>query len=99
MGRASTIFNADRYLGGAIGVALYTTSIVAVGQTQVLGGRIVANFASYRAAWFVAAGVSLVGAIMALGIKDADAVATVVVRARRRPVAQASLELEGALKP
>jgi MFS family permease len=97
MGRASTIFNATRYLGGAIGVAFLTTTIVAVGQTRLVGGRPVADLASYQAAWFVAAGVTLIGSIIALGIKDADAAATVVGRARRNQ--ELPFELESAIEP
>jgi EmrB/QacA subfamily drug resistance transporter len=99
MGRASTIFNAVRYLGGAIGVAILTTAMVAVGQTHLVEGRTVANLASYHAAWLVAAGLSLVGAVIALGIKDADAAATIVKRVPRNARPDISFKLEGALEP
>jgi hypothetical protein len=38
-GRASTMFNVMRQLGGAVGVAVFTTAIVAVGITKIVAGR------------------------------------------------------------
>src|SRR4029077_2725391 len=42
-GRASTMFNAVRQLGGAVGVAVLTTVIVLVGRDHVVAGHEVAN--------------------------------------------------------
>jgi EmrB/QacA subfamily drug resistance transporter len=85
-GRASTLFNAVRQLGGAIGVALLTTVIVGVGATHRVGGHEVANLAAYRITFLVAAAVCLFGVASALSIHDADAAATIPPRRLRRRV-------------
>ena len=79
-GRASTMFNVGRQLGSAIGVAVFTTVIVAVGATKVVAGQVTPNLAAYHAAFAVAAGLALVGAVVALTIHDADAASTMVRR-------------------
>ena len=84
-GRASTMFNAFRQLGGAIGVALLTTVVVLVGSTHRVAGHEVANLAAYRITFLVAAMVCLTGVASALMIRDADAAATIPVRRPRRP--------------
>ena len=55
-GRASTMFNVFRQLGSALGVAVFTTAIVAVGATTTVAGRVTANLAAYHVAFLVAAG-------------------------------------------
>jgi EmrB/QacA subfamily drug resistance transporter len=85
-GRASTMFNAIRQLGGAIGVALLTTVIVLIGATHVVAGHEVANLTAYRITFLVAAVVCLAGVASALSIRDADAAATIPARRRRRAV-------------
>jgi EmrB/QacA subfamily drug resistance transporter len=84
-GRASTMFNVGRQLGSAVGVAMLTTVIVAVGATMTVAGRVTPNLAAYHAAFLVAAGVAVAGAAVALTIHDADAAATMVRRGRRKP--------------
>ncbi len=83
-GRASTLFNALRQLGGAIGVALLTTVIVLAGATHRVAGHEVANLAAYRITFLVAAAVCLAGVAWALTIRDADAAATIPARRARR---------------
>ena len=83
-GRASTMFNTIRQLGGAIGVAVLTTVIVLVGPVHMVGGHPVANLTAYRVAFLVAAAVCLCGVACSLSIRDADAAATIPVR-RGRP--------------
>jgi MFS family permease len=83
-GKASTMFNALRQVGGAIGVALLTTAIVAVGPTRLVAGHAVANLTAYRIAFLVAAAFCLAGIASALTIRDADAAATIPAR-RRHP--------------
>ena len=56
MGRASTLFNTGRQLGGAIGVALLTTVIATVGPTRIVASHVVADLGAYHAS-FVAAGI------------------------------------------
>ncbi len=85
-GRASTMFNTVRQLGGAIGVAILTTAIVAVGPVHVVGGHLVANLTAYRVAFVVAAAVALLGAACALTISDSDAARTIPVRKQRPAV-------------
>jgi MFS family permease len=76
-GRASTMFNAIRQLGGAIGVAVLTTAIVFVGPVHDVAGHAVANLAAYRAAFLVAAAVCLCALPFSLSIRDADAASTI----------------------
>ena len=81
-GRASTLFNTARQLGGAIGVALLTTVVAAVGPTRILAGRAVANLGAYHAGFLAAAGVALLAIFAAFTVSDTDATATMVRRGR-----------------
>jgi EmrB/QacA subfamily drug resistance transporter len=76
-GRASTMFNAIRQLGGAVGVAVLTTVIVLVGPVHLVNGHTVANLTAYRAAFLAAAAICLCGVAWSLSIRDADAAATI----------------------
>jgi EmrB/QacA subfamily drug resistance transporter len=91
-GQASTMFNAVRQLGGAIGVALFTTVVVLVGATHRVAGHEVANLTAYRITFLVAAAVSLAGVAAALSIRDSDAAATIPARKRRVPATRPPLE-------
>ena len=82
-GRASTMFNAGRQLGGAIGVAAFTTAIVAVGAFHRVAGHVAANLGAYHAAFLAAAAIALLALPVALTISDLDAAATIVRRPRR----------------
>jgi EmrB/QacA subfamily drug resistance transporter len=83
---ASTLFNAIRQLGGAVGVAVLTTALTAVGVTRQHGGEIVPHLAAYHVTFLVAAGLALFGALCALTIHDDDAASTRTARPRlRRP--------------
>ena len=87
-GRASTLFNAQRQLGGALGVALLSTVVAAFGPFAVRAGRRVPHLMAYHAAFLTASGVALVGAVLAFTlVHDADAASTMV--SRRRPAAPA----------
>ena len=79
-GRASTMFNAVRQLGGAIGVAVLTTAIVLVGPVHVVDGHPVANLTAYRVAFGVAAAICLCAVAFSLSIHDADAAGTIPAR-------------------
>ncbi len=83
-GRASTLFNALRQLGGAVGVALLTTVVATVGPAHLVEGRPVPNLAAYHAAFLVAAATALVAAVCALTVSDAEAAPTIVPRRRRQ---------------
>jgi EmrB/QacA subfamily drug resistance transporter len=97
-GRASTMFNAVRQLGGAIGVAAFTTVVVAVGAVHLVDHRAVADLAAYHAAFLTAAAFALVGGLASLRIRDADAISTMRDRRRAAPENETSpkrLALEG----
>jgi MFS family permease len=79
-GRASTMFNAVRQLGGAVGVAVLTTAIVLVGPVHLVAGHPAANLTAYKVAFLVAAAISLLAVPCALSIRDSDAARTIPVR-------------------
>jgi EmrB/QacA subfamily drug resistance transporter len=81
-GRASTLFNASRQLGGAVGVAFLTTVLAAAGPTRISFGHLVPNLSAYHAGFLAAAGVALVAAGTAFTVNDADAAGTMVRRGR-----------------
>ena len=83
-GDASTIFNAQRQLGGAVGVAILTTVITALNPSHVVAGHTVANLHAYHVGFLVSAGVALLAGGAALTVHDEDATSTIT--ARRRPV-------------
>jgi MFS family permease len=72
-GRASTMFNAGRQLGGAVGAALLSTVISAVGVVRVVGGRPHPYAHAYHLAFLTAAALSVLAAGLALGVSDSDA--------------------------
>ncbi|MEO6858601.1 MAG: MDR family MFS transporter [Solirubrobacteraceae bacterium] len=81
--RASTMFNGFRYLGGAIGVAVLTTILAAVGPVHLVGGHPVSNLVAYHTAFLAAAGIAVLGAVVSLTVSDYEARATMVRRAKR----------------
>jgi predicted MFS family arabinose efflux permease len=84
---ASTIFNAQRQLGGAIGVALLTAVIAALHPVRTIDGRAQANLGAFHTGLLVCAAVAVAGALAALTIRDSDAAATMVrIGAKRAPV-------------
>ena len=87
-GRASSIFNAAKQLGGAVGVALLTTVLAAAGPTRLAAGHATANLAAYHDAFLTAAAAALLAITAALTIHDTDAAATMVPRRRQHPNGQ-----------
>lgn len=81
--RASTMFNALRQLGGAVGVAVLSTVVAAVGPLHVVAGHPRPNLAAYHLAFLVAAALSVLAGIVATTVNDADAAGTMVRRGRR----------------
>jgi EmrB/QacA subfamily drug resistance transporter len=86
-GRAATMFNAVRQLGGAIGVAVLTTVIVLVGPVHLVAGHPAPNLDAYRVAFLVAAAICLCAVACSLSIHDADAAATMPGRRGQRDIA------------
>jgi EmrB/QacA subfamily drug resistance transporter len=79
-GRASTLFNTARQVGSALGVAVLTTVISAVGVVHQVGGHVVANLAAFHWGFVTAAGFALLAATFAWRINDADAASTMKKR-------------------
>ena len=80
IGRASSVFNAGKQFGGAIGVALLTTVLATAGPTREAAGRTVANLTAFHDGFLAAAAVAVVAVAAALTIRDADAAATMAGR-------------------
>jgi MFS family permease len=84
-GRASTLFNAQSRLGPALGVALLSTVLAAIGTvTTGPSGTPSANLAAYHTAFRVAAGLALVAAVLSLFVSDRDAAPTMVRKPRAK---------------
>lgn len=79
-GRATTIANIQRQVGAALGVAVLSSVIAAVGA----GGAGPGDVAGYRAALFVAALFAIVGAVSALAVPDEEAAETMHPRHDRQ---------------
>lgn len=82
IGDASTLFNAQRQLGGAVGVAVLTTVITAVRPVHLIAGRQTTSLSAYHVGFAVAAGMALLAGVAALTVNDHDAASMIV----RRPV-------------
>lgn len=89
MGGASTLFNTGRQFGGAVGVAVLTSVLVAVGPLTHTAGRLVPDLTAYRVAFLVSAAFMLLAAVLASLINDADAAPT-ITRWRHAPTPAAS---------
>jgi len=76
-GRATALYNAQRQLASALGVATLSTIV----GTQTTAAGLAGNVTVFRIAFFAAAGFTLVGSIIALAIRDKDAASTM----RRNP--------------
>ena len=95
-GRASTLYNTLRQLGGAIGIALLTTVLVLVGPTQIVDGHVATNFTAYHVTFLVAAVMCLGGIPWSLAINDAEAAHTIPARRQRPPAHDAEEVAAGA---
>ena len=96
MGSASTFFNVQRQLGGAIGVAVLTTVLSGVGAAAAAVGHPTSHLAGFHAAFLAAAGFALIATMAAATVKDEDAANTIVKRKRRAAPAPATLETKPA---
>jgi EmrB/QacA subfamily drug resistance transporter len=83
-GLASALFNAQRQLGGAVGVALLTTIVAAVHPTHVVDGHTTAHLLAYRFGFLAAAASAAIAGLGALTVSDSDAAETIVARKRKR---------------
>jgi EmrB/QacA subfamily drug resistance transporter len=84
-GRASTLFNAQRQLGSAMGVALLGTVLAGIGTVRTdPSGTPSANLTAYHTAFLVAAGLAALASLLALLISDRDAAPTMVRKAAGR---------------
>jgi EmrB/QacA subfamily drug resistance transporter len=81
-GGAATMFNAGRRLGGAVGVAVATTTIVLADPGPSGGARI--GLAACRAAFLAGAAINLAGIPAAWSINDSDAARTIPARRRTK---------------
>jgi EmrB/QacA subfamily drug resistance transporter len=80
-GRASTLFNTARQVGGALGVAVLTTVISAVGITHEVANHVVPNLDAFHWAFVTAAVIALTAVGFAWRIDDRDAASTMRPRA------------------
>lgn len=71
-GRATALYNAQRQLASALGVATLSTII----GTQSSAATLAGNLTVFRLAFFAAAGFTLVGGLIAVAIRDKDAAST-----------------------
>lgn len=75
--RISALYNTQRQMGAALGVAVLSSVIAVVGPTHLLpSGRTIANMASYQWAFALASMLTLVAAVIALTVHDRDAIST-----------------------
>ena len=82
-GHASSLYNSQRQMGSAMGVAVLAMVLNAVGTITHVSGVPEANLAAYHAAFVVAGAIALIAAGVSLGIHDADAAATMIRRPAR----------------
>ena len=95
-GRASMVFNANRQLGGAVGVALLSSVLSAVGPVRHLAGRVVPHLAAYHYAFLTASIAAVGGVILALAtVHDEDAASTRPAHTRRGPTSTRTRWLTG----
>ncbi|MDQ4045608.1 MAG: multidrug efflux MFS transporter [Chloroflexota bacterium] len=83
-GRATTLTNVQRQLGSALGVALLSTVLSTVGAVAATRDSVlIPNVDAYRAAFFVAAGIAIIGALWATLVPDEEAAETMVAGRQR----------------
>jgi MFS family permease len=91
-GKASALYNAQRQLGAALGIAVVGTVLSIVGPVIVNAHTPAQpNLVAYHAAFLTSAALALIAAGLALFIHDRDAAATM----RRKGKAKNTEEIEG----
>ena len=91
MGRAAALYNAQRQLAAALGVATLATIV----GTQTAGSGLAGNTTVFRIAFLSAAGFTLAGAAIALAIRDRDAASTMRRTTTSSPAAPAACTAAG----
>jgi EmrB/QacA subfamily drug resistance transporter len=78
-GRASTMSSVQRQVGAAVGVAIASTVLVAIGPlTAGSPGASTPNLTAYRGAFLAAVGFAVIGALIAQKVPDEDAAGTML---------------------
>jgi EmrB/QacA subfamily drug resistance transporter len=95
-GRASMLFNTQRQVGGAIGVAVLTTVLAAIGPLHTVASHLVPNLSAYHIAFLTAAGFAVLGCFATVLVHDADAQATITRRIAPSRATDAAPALESA---
>jgi EmrB/QacA subfamily drug resistance transporter len=85
-GRASSMFNAGKQLGGALGVALLST-VLAAGPARHVGGVSTPTVTAFHDGFLAAAAVAALTIAVAWSIRDADAAST-MTSTHRSPFAR-----------
>ncbi len=98
-GDASTLFNSARQMGSAVGVAVLSTVLAAVGIVHAASGHLVPQLSAYHWGFMTAAGVALLAMIACQFVIDADAAPTMVPRGRRTREASPQTEAVEATAP
>jgi EmrB/QacA subfamily drug resistance transporter len=83
-GRASTLFNTNRQVGSAVGVAVLSTVLIGIGATHSVAGVVHPDLRAYHLAFATAAAFALAAAGFSLSMHDGDAAETMVRRGRAR---------------
>jgi EmrB/QacA subfamily drug resistance transporter len=94
-GRASTLFNASRQLGSAVGVAILSTVLALVGVTRQVGGHASPHLAAYHWAFVTAAAIAVLAAVVAALTVDDRAAAPSMRRRAGAPVEAQTQAAEG----
>jgi predicted MFS family arabinose efflux permease len=88
-GRASAIYNTQRQMASALGVAILATVLAArlpgVGEPAA-PGSVSASVDAFHAVFLTAAALAFIGAVLALRVRDADAHATMLPRSQPKVV-------------
>src|SRR3954447_10466649 len=96
-GGASTMFNAGRQLGGAVGVAILSTVISAIGVVHRVDGGLRPNAHAYHVAFLVAAGIALSAIAIVIRIVDRDAAPTMHIKAAPEDMARPEAPAEASV--
>ena len=77
-GRASALYNTQRQVASALGVAIMATALSVFLGSVGIESSIAGEVEAYQKSFLVAAGIALVGAVVASRVRDSDAAATMM---------------------